>query len=157
MRPLAPLLLLALAACTAAGPPSAVADGDGSRTGGDTVRVQLAARLLEPPGPGAPGPAAPAGVSARGEAGKIVVTGRMETPDPCRRLAATARRSGGEVTLRVEAHREGEACIQVIAAFAYDAELPGLPPGTYRLRVVHAYPGTGWDTQTALEETVQVR
>lgn len=157
MSPLAPLLLLAFGACTAAGPPSPAGDQGGSRSPADTLRVQLTARGLGPSGPEGPGPAAPAGVSARGEAGRIVVAGRMETPDPCRRLTGTARRAGGEVTLRVEAHREGEGCIQVIAAFAYDAEVAGLPPGTYRLRVVHAYPGTGWDTQTALEETVRVR
>ncbi|HEX2188065.1 MAG TPA: hypothetical protein VHG51_04170 [Longimicrobiaceae bacterium] len=157
MIQLASLLLLAFAACTTAGTPASGDDGGGSLAPGDTVRVRLEARQVGPSGPETPGPAAPEGVSARGEAGRIVVAGRMETPDPCRRLAGTAERSGSEVTLRVEARREGEACIQVIAAFAYDAEVAGLPPGTYRLRVVHAYPGTGWETQTALEETVQVR
>jgi hypothetical protein len=156
MHPLIPALLLACAACTAAGTP-APADGAGSQTPGDTVRVEVTARQVEPAPAEQPAPPAPTGVSARGEAGRIVVTGRMETPDPCRRVAGTAQRSGAEVTLRMEAHREGEMCTQVISAFAYDAAVQGLPAGTYRLRVVHAYPGTGWETQTVLEESVQVR
>ncbi len=157
MTPTAPLLLLALATCTAAGSPAPASRGGGPR-------VELTARLAEPgptlrdPGAGAP-EAAPVedGVRAEAAAGGITVRGRMETPDPCRRLSGAVEAAGREVTLRVEAAREGEACIQVIAAFAYDAAVTGLAPGTYRLRVVHAYPGTGWEPRTALEQSVTVR
>ncbi|HEV2147958.1 MAG TPA: hypothetical protein VGR37_11200 [Longimicrobiaceae bacterium] len=156
MRLLTVLLILALAGCTATANP-APGDGSGSQTPADTVRVEVAARQIEPAAPEQPGPPAPTGVSARGEAGRIVVAGRMETPDPCRRITGTAERSGSEVTVRLEARRVGEMCTDVIAAFAYDATVQGLPAGTYRLRVVHAYPGTGWETQTVLEESVRVR
>jgi hypothetical protein len=81
----------------------------------------------------------------------------METPDPCRRLAGSVEAAGSRLTLRVDAVREGEMCAQVIAAFAYEAAVTGLAPGTYTLRVVHAYPGSGWDPQTALEQSVTVR
>ncbi len=153
------VMLLALAACSTAGGPAPASGGGGG------PRVELTSRRLESgptltdPGPGA-SPAAPAaetGTRAEGEAGAIVVQGRMQTPDPCRRLSGTVEAAGGQVTLRVDAAREGEMCTQVIAAFGYDARITGLAPGTYRLRVVHAYPGTGWDARTALEQSVTVR
>lgn len=161
MRTHAPLLLLALAACTPAGGPAPAAGGAAS--GGP--RVELTARLVEPaptlgdPGAGAP-PAAPAeeaGARAEGGAGVVTVRGRMQTPDPCRRLAGSVEAAGSRLTLRVDAVREGEMCAQVIAAFTYEAAVAGLAPGTYTLRVVHAYPGSGWDPQTALEGSVTVR
>jgi len=159
MNPLAPLLVLALAACTAAGSPAPASGGGGPR-------VELTARLVEEPGPtlrdpgaGAPeaAPAQEPGVRAEGAAGGITVRGTMRTPDPCRRLSGSVQAAGDRLTLRVEAAREGDMCAQVIAAFAYDAAVTGLAPGTYRLRVVHAHPGTGWEEQTALEQTVTVR
>ncbi|HEU0076766.1 MAG TPA: hypothetical protein VFQ76_03900, partial [Longimicrobiaceae bacterium] len=85
------------------------------------------------------------------------VRGRMETPDPCRRLSGAVEAADGRVTLRVEAVREGDMCAQVLAAFTYDARITGLAPGTYRLRVVHAYPGGGWEPRTELEQSVTVR
>jgi len=148
-------LVLGFTACTSAGGP---APGTGSSAG--NVQVELSARRLESPRlqePAAGQAQAPTGVQAAGEAGRIDVKGHMQTPDPCRRLSGTADTSGREVTLRVNAVREGEMCTQVIADFAYDAAITGLEPGTYRLRVVHAYPGTGWDTQTALDQSVTVR
>lgn len=159
MTPTAPLLLLALAACTAAGSPAPASGGGGG------PRVELTSRLVEPgptmrdPGTGAPEapPAAETGVRAEAAAGGITVRGRMQTPDPCRRLSAAVEAAGSELTVRVEAAREGDMCTQVIAAFAYDAAVTGLAPGTYRLRVVHAYPGTGWEPRTALEQSVTVR
>jgi hypothetical protein len=159
MNVLVPLLFLVLAACTAAGSPAPATAGGGPR-------VALTARLVEPgptlsdPGTGAPETAAPGvetGVRAEAAAGGLAVRGRMETPDPCRRLSAAVEAAGGELTVRVEAAREGEMCTQVISAFAYDAAVTGLAPGTYRLRVVHAYPGTGWEPRTALEQSVTVR
>ena len=148
------LLLLALAGCSTAGGP-APASGGGAR-------VELTSRQVEPgptltdPGAGAP-PAAEAGTRAEGQAGGIAVQGRMQTPDPCRRLSAAVEAGGGQVTLRVEAVREGDMCAQVLAAFAYDARITGLAPGSYRLRVVHAYPGGGWEPRTELEQSVTVR
>ncbi|MEW5928028.1 MAG: hypothetical protein AB1941_11125 [Gemmatimonadota bacterium] len=156
MRTHAPLLVLALAACTPAGGPAPAAGGAAS--GGP--RVELTARLVEPVPDAGALPAAPVGETgarAEGGAGSVAVRGRMETPDPCRRLAGSVEAAGNRLTLRVDAVREGEMCAQVIAAFAYEAAVIGLAPGTYRLRVVHAYPGTGWDPRTALEQDVTVR
>lgn len=142
------VLLLALAACTVNGDPA-------SGPGAGDPRVELTARKVEPGQPGAP--QEDAGLRAEGGAGRIVVHGILQTPDPCRQVTGTVEAAGGDVTLRVDAARQGEACIQVISAFAYDATVMGIAPGTYRLRVVHAYPGTGWETETALEQTVTVR
>ncbi len=153
------VLLLALAACSAAGSPAPASGGGGG------PRVELTSRrvesgpTLQDPGTGAPDAASPreTGVRAEATAGGIGVRGRMETPDPCRRLSAAVEAAGGQVTVRVDAAREGEMCTQVIAAFAYEAAVTGLAPGTYRLRVVHGYPGSGWEPRTALEQTVTVR
>ncbi len=148
-------LLLGFTACTSAGGP---APGTGSSAG--NVHVELNARRAEPPTlqePSTGQAQTPTGIQATGETGRIDVKGHMQTPDPCRRLSGTVDASGREVTLRVNATREGEMCTQVIANFAYDAAITGLESGTYRLRVVHAYPGTGWDTQTALDQSVTVR
>lgn len=156
-RPL--VLLLALAACSTAGGPAPASGGGGPRVELTSRRLESGPTLTDP-GPGA-APAAPAaGTGTRaegGSAGAVAVQGRMDTPDPCRRLSGTVEAAGGQLTLRVDAAREGDMCTQVIAAFAYDARITGLAPGTYRLRVVHAYPGTGWDARTALEQSVTVR
>lgn len=159
MRTHAVLFALALAACTPAGGPAPPAGG--AAAGGP--RVELTARLVEPTptsaDPGAPPapPAEEAGARAEGGAGSVAVRGRMETPDPCRRLSGSVEAAGNRLTLRVDAVREGEMCAQVIAAFSYEAAVTGVAPGTYTLRVVHAYPGSGWDAQTALEQSVTVR
>lgn len=160
MIPRAPLLVLALAlaACSTAGGPAPASGGGGPRVELTSRRLESGPTLTDPGPGGAPAaPAAEAGTRAEGGDGTIVVRGRVDTPDPCRRLSGTVEAAGGQVTLRVDAAREGEMCTQVIAAFAYDARITGLAPGTYRLRVVHAYPGTGWDARTALEQSVTVR
>jgi hypothetical protein len=96
-------------------------------------------------------------VEARGEAGRIVVSARLSAPDPCQQLNGELERSGSELKLRVTITRVGEACIQPIGTFGYQAVIRDLAPGGYRLRVIHTYPNTGWPTVTALDQTVEVR
>jgi hypothetical protein len=93
---------------------------------------------------------------AVGAADRIKVEGAMTTPTPCYDLVGQLRRDGAALTLTVEARRKEGGCIQVIAAFGYDAAVRGLPPGRYTLRVLHAYPGTGWEGKTAAETEVEV-
>jgi hypothetical protein len=85
------------------------------------------------------------------------VQGALSTPTPCYTLSGAVRRVESIVTLTVEARSRGGMCVQSIGAFAYDAVLGGLPAGTYSLRVVHTYPGTGWESRGALEAPVTVR
>ena len=114
------------------------------------VRVELASRPL--PGGDDGGGA----VSARGDRGAVKVTGALSTPTPCYTLSGEVRRDGQIVTLTVEARATDGMCVQSIGAFAYDATLRGLPAGTYTLRVIHTYPGTGWETRPALDTAVTV-
>jgi hypothetical protein len=112
--------------------------------------VELAARPLQP---------APDEGSARasGGEGRIAVQGALPTPTPCYTLSGEARREDAVITLTVQARANEGGCIQMIAGFAYDATVRGVPAGRYTLRVVHAYAGTGWDTQQVLEHPVEVR
>jgi hypothetical protein len=89
--------------------------------------------------------------------GGIVVRGALPAPTPCHTLAATVE-DAGPIVLRIAVTADPDAmCAQVIASLGYEAVVGGLPAGEHRLRVVHAYPGSGWDEHTALEATVTVR
>ncbi len=91
------------------------------------------------------------------EGGHVAVDGAVTTPTPCYDLVGEASREGRTVTLTVEARRKEGGCIQMIAAFGYRAAVHGLPAGSYTLRVLHAYPGIGWEGRTALETEIQIR
>jgi hypothetical protein len=140
-------LLVGLAACAQGG-------GGGpqeSRAAPTSPGLDFSARLLSGEDVSEP--------SARvaGGAGRITVEGRLSAPDPCQKVTGALEGSGTDLTLRVSVAATGEGCIQMIAAFGYTGTLTGLAPGTYRLRVVHTYPGTGWETRTVADERVAVR
>ena len=95
---------------------------------------------------------------AEGAPGGAVVRATMTTPTPCHRLSGAVQRAGETVTLTVSAASDPEMmCIQSIGAIPYTATVRGLPAGSYTLRVVHTYPGTGWETATALETRITAR
>lgn len=96
--------------------------------------------------------------TAEGAAGGAVVRGIITTPNPCHRLSGAVERAGETVTVRVTATADPDGmCIASIGAIPYTATVRGLPAGSYTLRVLHTYPGTGWDTATALEARVTAR
>jgi len=96
--------------------------------------------------------------TAEGAAGGATVRGAMMTPTPCHRLAGAVERDGPTVTLRVSATADPDAmCIQSIGSIPYTATLRGLAAGSYTLRVLHTYPGSGWETATALETQITAR
>ena len=103
--------------------------------------------------------AAPAGATnpptIRLEGRTLVVVGLMDTPTPCFSISADATVSGQNVTVRISARPVGQVCILITGRFAYRATRP-LRPGTYDVKVIHEYPGTGWDTITAGSATVSV-
>jgi hypothetical protein len=96
--------------------------------------------------------------TAEGAAGGAVVRGTVSTPTPCHRLRGTVQRAGETVTLTIAAAADPDAmCVQAIGAIPYTATVRGLPAGSYTLRVLHTYPGSGWETATALETRVTAR
>jgi hypothetical protein len=155
---LAALVLPLLTGCaqpsqsTAGGPDSAGPPNAGAPAGAQQLTVQLV--------PGEAGSAAGGEqqAAAEGAAGGAVVRGTISTPNPCHRLAAAVERAGETVTVRITATADPETmCIASIGAIPYTATLRGLPAGSYTLRVLHLYPGTGWETATALETRVTAR
>lgn len=94
---------------------------------------------------------------ASGQEGAITVRGKLDAPTPCQNVTGTLERSGETLTVHVDVRATGDVCTQVIATFGYDGTIRDLAAGSYQVRVVHRYPGTGWGTQTVLEEQVTVR
>ena len=80
--------------------------------------------------------------------GQMVIEGVLSTPNPCYQIAATLAEDAGSLTLRLTATHQGGFCIQVLAAFTYEARISALAPGTYSIVVVHTYPSTGWEQRT---------
>jgi hypothetical protein len=97
--------------------------------------------------------------SAQGAAGAIEITGTMDTPNPCYKLAGElAGQDSRELRVRVVGRADPErTCVQSIGAVPYAATVRGLAPGTYSLTVVHAYPDAGWDEATVVQSQVVVR
>ena len=95
-------------------------------------------------------------VTAQPASGGVAVQGALSTPNPCYTLHGQARRDGSIVTLTVEARAGDGICTQSIGAFSYDATVRGLPSGTYEFRVIHTYPGTGWETRPALSTSITI-
>ncbi len=141
-------LLVGLAACAKGG----TSEPRESRAAPGAPALEFSAREL-PAGEDVAQPSA----RLTGGAGRITVEGRLSTPDPCRKVTGALEGSGTDLTLRVSVTATGDMCIQRIAAFGYIGTLTGLAPGTYRLRVVQTYPGTGWETHTVADERVTVR
>ncbi|HEX8360169.1 MAG TPA: hypothetical protein VF613_08680 [Longimicrobium sp.] len=95
--------------------------------------------------------------AATGGAGTVTVSGTVSTPNPCHALSGAASREGSTLTLTISARSNAEMCIQSIGSIGFDATIRGVPAGRYTLRVVHTYPGSGWETKTAVTQQVQVR
>lgn len=152
----AALVLPLLAGCT---PPAQSASGGGDTAGAPGASQgaqQVTVELV--PGTAVNSVGSEQGAMAEGAPGGAVIRGTASTPTPCHRLGAAAQRAGDAVTVTVSATADPDAmCVQAIGNIPYTATVRGLPAGTYMLRVVHTYPGTGWETATALETRVTAR
>lgn len=76
--------------------------------------------------------------------GEAVLTGVITTPSPCYEVTAELSQSADGMVLTLSATALPRICAQVLAAFRYRARLFDLAAGSYPMRVIHAYPGTGW-------------
>jgi hypothetical protein len=104
------------------------------------------------------GPEAAESITADAGSGRIAVRAIVSGPDPCRTLEGQLDRTDVELTLRVSIQASGSGgCAQVISHFAYEAVIDRLPRGRYVFTVVHTYPSTGWPTQVAFTQTMDVR
>lgn len=91
-------------------------------------------------------------------AGGVRIETLTSTPDPCQAFDAAASKNGGELTLRVEVRRNAPGCRDVVGTFEYVAVLSDLPPGRYRLKIIHVFPETGEPAPRAVfDGEVEVR
>ncbi len=75
-----------------------------------------------------------------GGAGRIIVQNTISTPNPCHTLESRASRRGMQLTLRIIARRRPVGCVADYGHFEYQIVLGNLPPGAYRVEVLHEYP-----------------
>lgn len=83
---------------------------------------------------------APAATRMIARANGVDVIGQVTLPSPCHRIATAVERQDDVVTLTVSStvdQERGAGCIQVMTPRTYTAEVRGLVPGQYLLRVVH--------------------
>lgn len=101
-------------------------------TGAEPVRLDFIPVPLE--ASSAPDPLQPPRAVAGG--GVIRVLGFFQTPCAADELRASASRSATTIRVRVESFTPG-ACPSMPKWFAYEARLPGLERGSYRVVVEH--------------------
>lgn len=102
--------------------------------------------------------------------GSITLNGIMLVPDHCDKVRAHLQRDTTTLVLRIAAqlssgHQGVCAPENQITLMQYSAEVTALPPGTYRLRVVHEYYGlrtsdptrNRWRNRVAYEGNVTIR
>lgn len=89
--------------------------------------------------------------------GRITVTGALSTPTPCQGLEGRHAGRAGRVEIRVVVRPREGGCVQIIGRFHYEAVLRGVEPGPKEVTVIHAYPESGWATDTVATAAVQVR
>lgn len=106
-----------------------------------------------------PAPASATAPSATVESGQefVRVHGVIAVPDRCRELTADVTRNEGDVGLWVLYGPAEEACAPGEFNLAYTAEIEGLSPGRYELRVIHGRSGVWRGTEPVLVHPIVVR
>lgn len=87
---------------------------------------------------------------------EVTVRRTMRTPSWCRDLEADAVRTGSDVTLRVKSTATSGECPPGEATWGYVAEIRGLAPGRYNLRVLHTYDDARRSPEVVLTHPVLV-
>lgn len=101
---------------------------------------------------------APAATRMIARANGVDVIGQLELPSACHRIATDVERQDKVVTLTVRSEADpaqGRQCMQGTTARKYTAEIRGLVPGEYLVRVVHDSASSG--TRTVAQEQVAGR
>lgn len=101
---------------------------------------------------------------ARAESGAALETGQdairvrrmIAVPDPCHSLEANLTRIEGDLRLWITTRPAEEACAPEEAYLSYTAEIEGLRPGRYNLRVIHGQHGVWRGTETVLKHPIVV-
>jgi hypothetical protein len=96
-------------------------------------------------------------VAVSGGDGTVRIDAELSAPSPCQALSGELGTEGGVLEVRVRISTVGEACVASIGYFRYAATIQGLSAGSYPLRVVHLYPGTGWPSGAVLTTEIEVR
>lgn len=88
---------------------------------------------------------------------EITVRRTITTSEGCRDLEADVVHAGSDVVLRVSATATGEECPPGEGLWGYLAEIRGLPPGRYNLRVVHNFADRQRASEVVLSQPVAVQ
>lgn len=157
MRKAVLLTVLVLAACARpvasdAGTSEPPASSGGAPSTGAPVKLEFQQ------GQGGSASGGEQGATATAGSGQIAIRGTMQTPNPCYKLSGELQQQGQTLSVRVVGQADPNVmCIQSIGSVPYTATLRDVAPGTYTVRVMHTYPGTGWDAAAALETQVTIR
>lgn len=100
-------------------------------------------------------PSPPQTFNASASSGTVYVDGSIATPYWCYGFGAVARRRSGELVVTLYAGRSSEGCLAVGGWWNYRITVPGVPPGTWRITVRHAFPPSP-ETETVFEGSVSV-
>jgi hypothetical protein len=87
-------------------------------------------------------------VDARAFTGEIVFVGQIRTPHACFAMQPSIERSGGSVTLRIDAQSRNDLCVTLPGAYRYTGVIRSVAAGSYDFLVVHAVPGQPHRTYT---------
>jgi hypothetical protein len=89
-----------------------------------------------------PGEPVEDGIDVSQALGDVFILGEMNAPTRCYTLEADLERSGGQLTLTVDAtSSQSGGCEQSTGAYRYTAVLRNLEAREYQLRVIHAVAG----------------
>ena len=96
-------------------------------------------------------------VSAAGQRRSVGVRGWFPTPSFCYHLSGNADRTGSLITLTVQARATGELCEAATGSLFYNVMVHRLPPGSYTVRVLHAFQDDLRPPAMVLDTTITVR
>ncbi|MCH7876021.1 MAG: hypothetical protein IH965_12065 [Gemmatimonadetes bacterium] len=88
--------------------------------------------------------------------GEIEITVSMRTPCDSYTAAGTLSQTADTLSLAVLGSFAGQCPFDVVGNLIYRATIREVPPGNYRLRVVHEWSEGGWVPETAVDRTVTV-
>lgn len=94
---------------------------------------------------------------AEGADGSAIIGGAFRSPCGPHEATAQATQEGSTLVLRVIGENKNDCPQDVVASVLYEAEVRDLPPGHYRVRVIHEWKDANWPSTTAFETDITVR